>query len=157
MEDRERFLTQILLSKGITKTMEGINIPAINKYLNLIDYDVVEFPHRGVLVLKDRLSSTAVEHPWKPKEIDDAKRVLEGVATQRYFDEASETAETLIERNYLRREEGLKFTERALVQFSEYIEGLNGRFKKCRLCGFLGDEGEFHRACENEMKRKTRA
>lgn len=154
MDDKARLLAQTLLSKGMAPTVDGVDIPTLNKYLNLIHYDVVEFPHRRILVLRDRHTTTAVEYPWKEKTVDDARRIFEAVATQRHVDEVSSTVDMLIQRNYLRREGGLRFTERTLVQFSEYIEGLNGRFRRCKLCGFLGDEGELHKACGMMMGNK---
>lgn len=154
MDDNTKLIVQVLLEKGMTKVVDKIDIASANKYLNVISYEIVEFPHRGILVLKDRMVSTVIHYPWSGKTTDEVKRIFSAVAVNRYFNENSQVIDMLIRYNYLRRTDKLEFTERALVQFSDHIQEIGGRFKKCRLCGFLGEEGELHNACQNMIGRK---
>ncbi|ELA41078.1 uncharacterized protein VICG_01871 [Vittaforma corneae ATCC 50505] len=152
MQESLIVIIQTLLSKGMIKVESEVDLSRINRHLSPIGYDVVEFPHKRILVLKDRSESTWIQPPWKEKTIEEAKKVFVKLSQCTYLDEQSAVVDMLTEFNYLKREDGrLKFTERALVQFSDFIEGLDGRFKKCKLCGFLGDEGEFHNACKDFM------
>lgn len=150
-------IIQTLLSKGMVRVEGEVDLSRINRHLAPIGYDAVEFPHRGVLVLRDRNESTSILPPWKEKTVEEAKKVFVRLSQCTYLDEQSAVIDMLIECSYLKREEGrLKFTERALVQFGDFIEELGGRFTKCRLCGFLGDEGEFHSACRDFISSQHR-
>lgn len=93
------------------------------------------------------------------KTINEAKQIFIELIEHPYVNKELPIINTLIEFNYLKKEEGwIRFTERALVQFSDFICSFNGRFKKCKLCGFLGEEkfdlteNEYHTECLKSVK-----
>ena len=155
-----------LITAGQTNFEGNIDLLKINKVLNVIGYEAVIFPHTKTLVLKDLSQKQPLTFPWKEQMVVEAKRIFEKVAHNDYIHKdknASRTGynsvvEQLIDYNWLYEESDVKlnFTERSLVQFSEYIQCMNGSYKKCNLCGFLTDEGECHQKCAMMIKTMPR-
>lgn len=148
-------IIQNLLSTGLVTQTEEVDIHKVNKKLRPIGYEAVVFPNRSVIVLKSNLDLKGQQTKWKEREIEEVKEVFVKIAMQGWLKEDSRVIEMLLECFYLKKMNGkLCFTERALVQFEDFIADVNGVFRKCELCGFLGDEGKYHKKCEEEYKRR---
>jgi hypothetical protein len=144
-----------LLSKGLLIQTGEIDIQKTNKKLRPIGYEAVIFPNRSVIVLKSKADLKGRQTTWKEKEIEEIKEIFVKIAMQGWLKEDSRVIEMLLDSLYLKKTGGkLYFTERALVQFEDFIADLNGRFRKCKLCGFLEDEGKYHKECEEQYKKR---
>ena len=155
MECRETNLLQQLITKGQVHAEQNENLEKINKVLNVIGYEAIRYPHSTLLVLRDQSSNMSITAPWKEQMVKEAQEIFQKVANGSFVNKESPTVQLLLKNGWLREETSvvLCFTERALVQFSEFIENLNGDFQKCKLCEFLTNEGEYHIKCA-EMLRK---
>ncbi|KAM0679592.1 hypothetical protein GINT2_002221 [Glugoides intestinalis] len=144
-----------LLSKGLLIHTGEIDIHKINKKIRSLGYEAVQFPNRNVIVLKSSADPKGQQIPWKEREIQEIKEIFVTIAMQGWLREESKVIEMLLESFYLKKiGEKLYFTERALVEFEDFIADLNGKFGKCELCGFLGDEGNYHKECEERYKKR---
>lgn len=149
-------LIQTLLSKGIAHH-ENVDLSRMNQIFMKLGYEAVEFPHRRIIVLKDRLTDKTSDPIWTEERIKEAQQILEIISKnitdnkREIPNELKNTVELMIKNNYLRIEEDeLSLTERSLVQFSEIIEKY---LCKCELCGFITEEGQYHKECKEILKK----
>ncbi|KAH9410788.1 hypothetical protein HK407_10g15540 [Ordospora pajunii] len=131
-----------LLADGVVYGIHGCIVEAANELLRPMEYEVIEWPDRSCLLLKDH--RTSCRHDGRLEEI---KEVLRKVV---YKEPANgEVLDMLILNGWVcEAEEGLEVTKRTLVQHSEFILSLDEVYKQCEICGFLS-KSEMHEVCRD--------
>ena len=128
-----------LMTKGQITIEQQPDLLKINKILNVIGCEAVQFPHTAILVLKDLSSGLHACAPWKENTIEEAKAIFYKIAHNSFIDRESSTVQMLLKNSWIREETAVKlsFTERALIQFADFIEEMNCGFKKCKFLFIL--------------------
>lgn len=153
----EATLIQQLLSKGQLNIDKDISLERINKILGVIGYEAIGYPHSSLIVLRDYSTNLKILNPWKEQTVDEAKEIFKKIASNSFVNKDSPTVKLLLNNGWLREESEVKlgFTERTLVQFSDFLSTQTSNFNRCKLCSFLTDEGEYHSQCKEMLNRKN--
>lgn len=151
-------LLQTLLSKGVCDLPKDCDTSALNKLLNPLSYEPVVLPYRKLIVLKDLYITQGASSPWREQLIDRAKEIFTEVAHGALIQNGDPAIDLLVGNRWLTRgpDGTLQFTERSLVQFSDFILSSGGKYKKCQLCGFLC-KGDYHTECKSILFHKNQA
>lgn len=143
-------LLQALLSSGVCDLSRNCNINALKKLLNPLSYEPVVLPYRKLIVLKDLYISQSTSNPWKGQLINRAREIFLETAHGTPIQGEDPAADLLVSNGWLTRDSdnSFHFTERSLVQFSDLILSSDGKYRKCRLCGFLSED-VYHTECKS--------
>lgn len=149
-------LLQILLEDGMCDAPGDCDISTLSKLLSPLSYEPVLLPYRKAIVLRDLYTTQGASAPWREHLIDRAKEVFAELAHGRLVSGADQAVDLLVDNKWLSRSPDgtLHFTERSLVQFSDFILSTGGKYRKCQLCGFLCN-GEYHTECKVILSRRS--
>lgn len=147
-----------LLAEGCCDYVQGVVLEDMNELLRPMGYAAFIWPYKSKFILKDLSEPGAVQLPWTEATVDDAKVIVTKIALREDV-RPSSTLSLLIQEGWIKMDPTSRqpvLTERALVQFSEFLLLLNGRYRKCGLCEFLADSADYHPIC-SEMAGLKRA
>ncbi|AFN83772.1 hypothetical protein EROM_091560 [Encephalitozoon romaleae SJ-2008] len=137
-----------LLSDGIVDGEYDSVLTTLNELLRPIQYEAVRWPDGSCIVLKDNRSS------WPPdlgiEEVEDVfRRVVCGMPV------SGDIVDMLIQERWIENVEGNpQLSRRSLVQHTDFILGLGGRYVICDVCGFLNEEGGIHGFCKALLEKE---
>lgn len=137
-----------LLTEGMFSEEYHGTIESLNELLRPIGYEVVQWPDKSCIVLKDIHETHAPD--TKAKEAEDAfTRIVLGMPVSEGI------LDMLIRDKWVEHIDGvLQLTKRALVQHTDFISALNGKYKHCSVCGFLNYGNDLHHFCKSLLEEK---
>ncbi|KAI4290767.1 hypothetical protein PAPHI01_0041 [Pancytospora philotis] len=138
-----------LITRGVCSYTDGVDINEVNAALRPLGCEAVLWPDRSCLVVKDMAGSEELLPPWKEDTAVEAKRVFTRLAMCEPC--SSYLIPQLEEEGWLEAaiDGGYVLSKRALVQFEEFLLGLNGRYRRCGLCKLLVDSEVYHESCKS--------
>lgn len=162
---------QKLLSTGICEYDENLDFHRIKLLMNTLNYELFILKYKKIAVLKD-LSTLA---PLNKEESLNVKDIFRKIAVQgkitnneivennnennRHIirnNKISKSIDLLEKKGWIKKyNDDYEFTERALVQFDDYILSLEGVYKRCELCDFLTSK-EIHDECKSILLKNQK-
>ncbi|KAM0672685.1 hypothetical protein OCOL_000417 [Ordospora colligata] len=131
-----------LLTDGIVYGTHGHVVGAANELLRPMEYEVIEWPDRSCLLLKDHRTNCRYD-----AYLDEVKEVLRRVVYKETT--SGEVFDMLIANGWVfEAEDGPEVTKRTLIQHSEFILSLGEIYKQCEICGFLS-KSSMHEYCRD--------
>lgn len=142
-----------LLSEGVIYNYPAGSVSKINEVLNICHFEAVEWPDKSCILLKDASSITTPIFPWNEEKIDQTKEIFKKIIFKEQI--TDNFINELIETGWVEHNNGnYSLSKRALVQHTEFIMALNGRYKVCDVCKFLCDEIPIHDYCRKLLQSK---
>lgn len=153
MSDKSKVL-HALITTGICNYTAAVDLEDINSMLRPLSFEAVLWPSKSHFVLKDWSKQQDVLPPWKEESVEEAKAMLTRLAHGERI--KVKGSHPLKDNLWVEEDENgnLRLSKRALVQFDEFIVGLNGCYKRCLLCKFLTDSDDcYHKYCKSLIEK----
>lgn len=137
-----------LLADGIFYGEFDGAMDVLNELLRPIQYEAVQWPDGSCIVLKDSYES----HPPDPRAREVAD-IFTKIVLDADMPLCGDVLDSLVRDRWVESVDGrLGLTKRSLVQYADFISGLDGRYRVCSICGFLSDGDELHESCRSLLE-----